>query len=328
MVISVLSLGGTISMQPASQGAGLVPQLSAESLVEGLTRTARAVKARSLMTVASSALAWPDVFRLAEEIRNEVASGAKGIVVTQGTDTIEEVAFAIDLLVQADVPIVFTGAMRSPSLPGSDAKANLSDAIEVASSPQARGFGTLVVMAEQIHAARSVQKVHTTSYLAFASVNGGPLGYVREGRTTLLYNPTRADLGTIRPTYSPALKPVALVKLGLDDDGFLLDGLSAKVASGLVVEGYGGGHVMPACVDKLERLRQEMPVIIAARPRGGSTLSKTYGFEGSEIDLLNRGFITSGLLDALKARVLLVVLLQGEKTKSEIRGAFHVYGGS
>lgn len=327
-MISILSLGGTISMQPAAEGSGLIPLLSAENLLQELPGPARGVKARSLMTIASSALTWPDVFKLADEIRSEIAAGAEGIVVTQGTDTIEEVAFAIDLLVPTEAPIVFTGAMRGPSLHGSDGKANLSDAIEVSSSREARGLGTVVVMSEQIHAARFVQKVHTTSYLAFASINGGPLGFLREGRPVVLYRPTPLDLGPIELLSLTSRKPVALVKLGLGDDGLLLDKLGPDVASGVIVEGYGGGHVMPGCAAKLERLHKLMPVVVAARPRGGSTLSKTYGFAGSEIDLLNRGLLTSGLLDGLKARVLLTVLLEAGAPADRIRKAFSFYGGA
>ena len=131
---------------------------------------------------------------VADEIRAAVGRGAAGVVVTQGTDTIEEMAYAWDLLVAGDAPTVVTGAMRHAALASADGAGNLLDAVRTAASPQARGLGCLVVLNEEIHSARAVRKSHTSSLAAFRSAGVGPLGWIAEGEPRLRERPYAADL--------------------------------------------------------------------------------------------------------------------------------------
>src|SRR6185437_9696095 len=149
--------------------------------------------------------------------------GSAGIVITQGTDTIEETAFALDLLWAGHAPIVITGAMRNPSLPGADGPANLLAAVQVAASPTARGLGALVVFNDEIHAARFVSKTHTARLSAFRSRTVGPIGWLSEGRPVIAAAPLgRFHLNVPSDAVVP---PVALIRLSLGDDGRILQAL-------------------------------------------------------------------------------------------------------
>ncbi|HRO61095.1 MAG TPA: asparaginase domain-containing protein, partial [Burkholderiaceae bacterium] len=180
--ILMVSLGGTITMMRAG-AAGIVPTLTAADLVasvpgiEGIA----SLETVSPMRVASASLSIDELIELARMLERRLATDIDGAVVIQGTDTIEETAWLLDLLVGGNGPVVVTGAMRGAEAPGADGPANLLAAAIVAGSPQARGLGTLVVLNDQVHAARFVQKSHTALPSAFASPISGPLALVAEG---------------------------------------------------------------------------------------------------------------------------------------------------
>lgn len=309
MLVTVFGLGGTIAMA-RDQGSGVVPSLSAETLVAAvppLNDLAR-VSARSFRQAPGPHLSFVDVESLAREIRRAVVDGAQGVVVTQGTDTIEETSFALDLLLDLDAPVVVTGAMRNPTLPGADGPANVLAAARVALSPEARGLGVLVVLNDEVHAARFVRKAHTSSPSAFVSPGAGPIGWVVEDRVRIVTRPPRLDGVPQREAAADA--KVALVTLALDDDGRLVDLARQAGYSGLVVEAMGGGHATPAAADAVERAAAEIPVVLASRAGGGEVLRGTYGFPGAEIDLQRRGALRAGWLGGPKARVLLGLVLR------------------
>jgi L-asparaginase len=316
--VVVFGLGGTIAMTTDGSG-GAVPALSAEQLVAavpGLAETGIEIDVVDFRQLPSASLTFEDLAALAEAIDKRLAQGADGVVVTQGTDTIEETAYLLDLTHAAEQPIVVTGAMRNPSLAGADGPANLLAAVRVAASKDARTQGVLVVMADEVHAAHRVRKTHTTSGATFQSPNGGPLGYVVEGNYTRL---NRLDHRTVLPRGTrPARVPLITVTLG-DDDG-LLDLLSE--VDGLVVAAMGVGHVPQQLVPGLEALAARIPVVLASRTGAGSVLTNTYAFPGSEHDLITRGLIPAGYLDPLKSRILLRHLLSTNATRDTITAAF------
>jgi L-asparaginase len=239
---------------------GVAPGLTAEQLlasVAGLARSGLVAECCDFRQAPGASLSIDDVYELAEAMSQRVRAGAAGVVVTQGTDTIEETAFLIDMLWPHDAPVVVTGAMRNPSLAGPDGPANLAAAIQAAASPAARGLGCVVVFAEEIHAARYVRKAHSTSIAAFASPSTGPIGHLVEGQARLLVRPARA------PAISAALgmRPVrvGLVTMSLADDGELLRAVSGRF-DGLVVAAFGAGHVPAATVPALGALAEQIPV--------------------------------------------------------------------
>jgi L-asparaginase len=315
--VTVFSMGGTISSVD-SGGKGVEPTLTGEALVADVPEIAGVaeVSAVSFRQAASGELGIGDLVELAAEIEGRIDDGAAGAVVTQGTDTIEETSFVLDLLVDREAPVVVTGAMRNPTLPGADGPANLLAAIQVAVSDAARGLGTVVVLNDEIHAARFVRKTHTSNPATFRSDPVGPVGWISEDLPRVVLRLTGKHKLTLPKDAQDS--PVALYHVALGDDGRLLPEIERKGYAGLVVEAMGGGHVPSVMVETLEGLAAKMPVVLASRTGGGEVLRSTYGFIGSEIDLLGRGLIYAGPLDGRKARLLLTLLLRSGATREEI----------
>jgi L-asparaginase len=265
-----------------------------------------------------ASLDFDDLIELAALIAERTRRDIDGVVVTQGTDTIEETAYLLDLLHAGSAPIIVTGAMRNPTLAGADGPANLLAAVQTAASAEARGLGCLVVLAHEIHAAARVRKTHATSPATFQSPNGGPLGYVVEGAPRLLNRPVhRLTIPAAALTGTPR---VGLYVVSLGDDGSLLE--TADGLDGLVVAGFGVGHVPQLLVPRLAALAAALPVVLASRTGAGPVVTGTYGFPGSERDLHGRGLIGAGFLDAYKARMLLYALLAANASRQEIQDAF------
>jgi L-asparaginase len=319
--ITVISIGGTIAMTPVEAGDGVAPSLSAADLLRetpGLDRVAR-LSAISLRRLPGAHIELGDVIELGDMIERELEGGAAGVVVTQGTDTLEEVAYALDLMLRVERPVVVTGAMRNPSALSPDGPANLAAAVRVAADPQAVGAGVLVVLDDEIHSARLVQKGHSSGLGAFSSFPG-PIGWLSEGRVSIPLRSGPRIQPAIRPRGGEA--PVALLTGSLGDDGRLLDGLQAAGYAGAVIEALGGGHLPEQMADRAAALVERMPVVFSTRVGRGEVLRETYDFPGSEVDLIRRGLIPAGPLDGPKARILLTMSLLAGLDRDEIHARF------
>jgi L-asparaginase len=319
--VALFALGGTIAMAATPDGA-VDLALSASDLLDsvpGLAETGIVVEAHQFRQLPGSGLDFADLTELVGAAAARVEEGADGVVVVQGTDTIEETAFALDLLWRHEQPLVVTGAMRNPTLAGADGPANLLAAVLTAAAPSARRTGCLVVLNDEIHSARWVRKTHTTSPAAFASPGTGPVGYVAEGVPHLVRRPGPNPVSVDRLTRGDVRTAVVPVVLG--DDGELLR-RTAEAFDGLVVAAFGVGHVPERTVEALTDLVGRVPVVLASRVGVGPVLTVTYGYGGSESDLLARGLIGAGTLDAYKSRVLLHLLLAAGADRDQIAVAF------
>lgn len=305
--VEIIALGGTIACQPESSGDGVAPGLTAADLVAAVPAldTVADVGARNLANVPSTEIDLPLLMTLADAIRAHEAEGVAGVVVTQGTDTIEETAFVIDLFHDGAIPVVVTGAMRNPSAPGADGPANLLAAVTCAVNPACRGLGAFAVFDDLIHAAGWVQKRDTSATGAFWSP--APLGWLVEGEVALYAKPPRRP--ALAVPADAAVPFVPILKPGISDAPHLVRAALEAGAAGLVLDLAGGGHVHSSWLAVLSDAATKVPVIFSSRTRGGRVLSRTYGQVGGEIDLIDRGLIGSGDLDALKARLLLMLLL-------------------
>ncbi|MGQ4601188.1 asparaginase domain-containing protein [Nocardia sp. R6R-6] len=315
--VALCTLGGTIASFPHAGGPGVVPGEHSPSLRPAIEQLLPGIEIteHSLAQVSSAALDFDLLRSVIIHAEAEVAAGATGVVVTTGTDTLEEAAFAFELMWSADAPLIVTGAMRHPGAPGADGPTNLVSALKVATDPATISIGVAVVMNDRIHAPSQVQKRHTTHVDAFVSVPG-PLGEISEGSVYLHAHPPRRRSHGIPSAPFP---PVALLRATIGDDGRLLTHLVDLGYRGVVIEAAGGGSTPPSWAQPLEQIAREIPVLYAGRPGTGPALRATYGGIGSEIDLQRRGLIPAGLLDGLKARVLLTILLAAGADTDDIR---------
>jgi L-asparaginase len=320
-----MALGGTISVPGGPRGTRLTGA-EITAAVPGLAELGVPLEARDVQAVPSGSLTFAQVLDVVAIASRAVAEGADGVVVTQGTDTLEETAFLVDLVWPHEAPFVLTGAMRQPAMAGADGPANVLAAVRAAAAGQTRGAGVLVVLNDEVHAARWVRKTHSTNPATFASPSTGPLGHVVEGRVRMLLSPARhkpLPAGFDRERLEGAR--VALHVVTLDDDGAQLEGLETT-HQGLVVAGFGVGHVPAVLAPRLGALAERMPVVLTSRTGSGSVLRHTYSAPGSETDLRRRGLIDGGFLDPYKARVLLRLLLAAGAGPEDIVEAFAQHG--
>lgn len=321
--VDVLALGGTIAMVRAHE-AGVAPRLSAADLVEAVPRLATLAELHptSVRTVPGASLAFEDLVELVRVARESVAEGSSGIVVTQGTDSLEETAYALDLLWDLPEPLVVTGAMRHPEAAGADGPANLCVAVAVAASPAARDRGCLVAFADEVHRARDVAKVHASRPAGFASPEWGPVGLVSEDVPRFIAPPSRR-LPALVPREVP-VPEVALLPAVLGDTGSHLQATVRAGAAGVVLAVMGAGHVPERLLPAMEEAVAGVAVAAASRTGRGRLLRQTYAFPGSERDLQRLGILDAGDLTPLKARVLLTLALWATAGRAEAEEAFRL----
>ncbi|TQN43483.1 asparaginase [Blastococcus colisei] len=320
------SLGGTITMTPFPSSGGIEPRLTAEDLaasVPGLDGVAE-VRVATLARVPSASLLPQDVVDAVAWAREQVAAGAAGVVLAQGTDTLEETSFLAGLYWDLPEPLVVTGAMRGPAQASPDGPANLLAACRVATAPAFRDAGVLVVLDDTVHAARTVRKTHSWSLGAFHSADGGPVGQVVEGAVHVHRLPRRGA-----PLPRPRTDPdVPLLETFLGDDGALLRTVREHGARGVAISAFGAGHTSTGLAEEISTtVAAGIPVVVSTRTGAGGTLTGTYGFAGSEIDLQARGAVLTGALDARKSRLLLWALLAGGVPRERVTGHFLEHSG-
>lgn len=320
--IVLLSTGGTIASAREASGRSVSGALTGEALVDGLSLgPAIDLEVRSVFQKPSNAigsLEWAELRGHCEALA--AAGGVDGIVITHGTDTLEDSAYYLDCVLESDaVPIVMTGSQRVPHAVGSDARTNLRDAILVAADEQSRGMGVLVVFNESIYSAGFVRKVSSFQLNGFDSPGLGCLGFVDQGMVTFLQRPMLHPL----IGHSAPLPPVDIVPACGGADPRLLRAVIDSGPAGLVIDGLGRGHVPPAWIPPLrDATSRGMTVLVCSSTLHGAT-HQSYEFPGSLHDLEASGAIGVSHMTARKARVRLAILLAaGVRDAAAIRRAF------
>jgi L-asparaginase len=317
--VRVLAAGGTIAMR----GERAVPALDASELVEQLPQVAGFhLDAETVLSLPSTYLSLADALDLARRA-GQAADGGEGVVLTTGTDTMEEVAMVCALTYGGEAPIVITGANRPGSAPGADGPANLLDAIILARAPASAGLGVVVAFGGEVHAATTVRKIDSTGPVAFGSPSAGPLGRIVEGRVWLHATPRR-------PTPMPVQRlahRVATVTTGIGDDGAIL-AHAARSHDGVVLVALGAGHLSQPVLHELRAATAQIPVLITCRPDRSSMLFSTYGFEGAERDLRASGAICVPFLSPAAARVALLCALGADLDRAGMQDALAPFDAS
>ena len=306
--LAIAALGGTVSMQASHVGAGVVPAVRGEAhlaTVPKLKNLAR-ITVETLGLHPSASLSFEFLLSVLHWANAQVEKGATGVVITQGTDTLEETAAFFDYLWHHDAPLILTGAMRAASQVGADGPANLLDACRVALASNSRCRGVQVVMGGQVHHANSVRKTDSLALQAFSSPVVGPTGMLLEDSVRYFHEPSQRKL---LPLPQRTTQAIALLESTLSAETLLLDNILELGYDGLVIAGFGAGHVSEQWADAVEKIARKIPVLIATRTGSGATAQASYGFTGSEMDLIGRGALMTGFLCPRKARILLWLLV-------------------
>ncbi|MFC6717530.1 asparaginase [Natrialbaceae archaeon GCM10025810] len=327
MNVTVLTTGGTIASTAGDRGAE--PTKGGRDLLEAVPEleTHAEIAVEEVARVPSYEMDAETLETIGDRVRAlEEEPSVDAVVLTHGTDTMEETAYVLDATVQPDVPVVLTGAQRRPDEVGADGPSNLLTAVhacEAFHDADASAGGTYVAFDEEIHAARAVTKVHASKLDAFRSVGCGPVASVdRDG--VVVHRRPRSE--TVRipvdPSNSPLEPTVYTVKSGSCVDGELVEAALERGADGIVVEGTGLGNATAGIGAAVERAIDEgVPVVAASRCLEGRTTA-VYGGEGGGRTLLERGATFAGDLPAQKARLKLALALSAYEDRSTIREVF------
>ncbi|MDQ0202790.1 asparaginase [Pectinatus haikarae] len=319
--VIAITTGGTIAMKYDREKDGLVPAVSGEDLLEAVPplKGIAQVEVVEYSNVPSGHITPAMMFELAKLVDKKAADDeVAGIVITHGTDTIEETAYMLDLATHTQKPVCLTGAMRGASDMSWDGPGNILAAVQAAISQKMFGQGVTVVLNDQIHAASEVTKTHSVNMATFASPWWGPIGYVYGDQVVV-----KRHRAIQQKIYTDSLEnDVYLLKTAAGMDGFLIECLIKKGVKGIVVEAFGCGNVPPAVKKAMEIARShDIPVILATRVTAGR-VAPIYSYEGSAGSLLSSGVILAEESSGQKARIKLMLALKASKNNAELQAYF------
>jgi L-asparaginase len=315
--VVLLATGGTIASRYDPALGRTVASQRAEDLLRMLPQVEKVaeLEVENFATIPSFDMSVAFAFDLARRIERVLArSDVAGVVITHGTDTMEETSYLADLLVHSDKPAVFTGAQRAHDDPNSDGPPNLLNALRVAASPSARGLGAVVCFNGTVHAARDVTKTHASAVETFQSYERGAVGEVDGDHVVIHRRPVLRRSFRVERLE----ERVELVRLALGSDLWMTEAAIERGVAGLVIEGFGRGNG-PTRLTALVRRAVDagIPVLITSRCAMGR-VEPIYGGGGGGRDLADAGGIFAGDLKGPKTRLLLMVLLSNAETRQHL----------
>jgi L-asparaginase len=325
--VRVLATGGTIAGVQSATGeygykAGALTIQQVLNSVPGLDKLA-VLSSEQIVNIPSQDMNNAVWLKLAQRLNEIVASpDVDGVVITHGTDTLEETAYFLSLVVPTDKPIVMVGAMRPATALGADGPANLYSAVAAASSADARGRGVLVAMNDQLHYARNVTKTNTSSIQTFASLNRGPAGLVNTGKIDWFQRTDRkqgrsSEFSVAGLTNLPRVD-IIYAHANMSPD--LIDSAVRHGAKGLVIAGVGDGNMTKPALDAVAAAAKRGVVVVRS-----TRLASGIVYRNNEVDDDKLGLIASGELTAAKARVLLQLALTKTHDAGRIQAMFNEY---
>lgn len=319
--VVLISTGGTIASRYDPAQGRVVSSRSGDDLIAMLpgADAVAALEVDSYATIPSFDMSAEFAFRMGTHVNETLArSDVDGVVVTQGTDTMEETCYLVDLVLRGDKPAVFTGAQRAHDDPYPDGPRNILSALRTAASPAARGLGALLCFNDRIHAARDVTKVHASAVETFQSYGRGALGEVDGDRVVIHRRPC------LRRTFEIASLEdrVHLVRLFLGVDIRLIDALVDAGIKGLVIEAFGRGNGPSALTAAVRRAVDAGVIVVVTSRCPEGRVEPIYGGGGGGRDLEDAGALFAGDLKGPKARILLMVLLSDPETRTRVAEFF------
>jgi len=322
-VVVFIATGGTIAMKIDPVKKAPVPAISGEDLLATVPEVSQyaTVEVKNASNVPSDYMDPPRWVALTREVNTALGrSEVAGVIISHGTDTLEETAYWLDLTVDSTKPVVLIGAQRNASESDFDGPRNLLNAVRICIDPQSKGKGSMLVMNNQINAARDVTKTHTSSVETFKSGDFGFLGEVDFDRIIYSRSPLRRQYVPLKAETMPY---VEIVPMYGGADGYLIKAAVEHGAKGIVIQGLGWGNVnLPMFGVIKETMAKGIPLVITSRVPNGRVLPN-YGWEGGGKTLVDAGAVMGDDLSPQKARILLMLLLQnGVKGQKDLQAAF------
>ena len=319
--IAIIFNGGTISMKIDEKIKAAVPSLSADeimSMIPGVEDYAE-IEAYTFSSMPSPHMTLETMLKLSKFTTELVErDDIDGVVITHGTDTLEETAYLLDLTVKTKKPVVVTGAMRSGSELGYDGPFNLATSICTAISDEAVGRGVLVCFNGELNSASEVTKANSMALNAFRTPNFGPIGIVDNDNVIFYRDVNHLEKYDV----SKIEKQVALIKCVVDMDSSYIDYLIEKGYGGIVIEALGRGNVPPKMVEGIKKaIELEIPVVVVSRCFEGRVF-ESYGYEGGGKQLKNLGVIFGDTLPGQKARIKLILAINSGMNIHEVARVF------
>ena len=319
--IAIIFNGGTISMKIDEKIKAAVPSLSADeimSMIPGVEEYAE-IEAYTFSSMPSPHMTLETMLKLSEFTTELVErDDIDGVVITHGTDTLEETAYLLDLTVKTKKPVVVTGAMRSGSELGYDGPFNLATSICTAISDEAVGRGVLVCFNGELNSASEVTKANSMALNAFRTPNFGPIGIVDNDNVIFYRDANHLEKYDV----SKIEKQVALIKCVVDMDSSYIDYLIERGYGGIVIEALGRGNVPPKMVEGIKKaIELEIPVVVVSRCFEGRVF-ESYGYEGGGKQLKNLGVIFGDTLPGQKARIKLILAINSGMNIHEVARVF------